>query len=156
MSLINCRECGALFQGIIGGRTCPECIQAEEDAFAIVLAYLRRSNERSIPRIAEDTGIGTEYIVRWLRQKRLHLQVVPGELQCRRCSAPLLEGSFCEKCRLQLAEEVAEQRKLMGHQDPPLIRRRRTIAEIEELSAAAKTERKKSAGMHYRSHTDDG
>ena len=112
MALINCNQCGTLFHSHGGGRRCPECLLAEEDAFRTMLEYLREPGARTVPAIAEATGISVQLITRWLRQKRIQMDLLPGELQCHRCRAPVEGGSFCDDCRLALAKEVAEQRQL--------------------------------------------
>lgn len=144
MQLANCRQCGDIFFRHGGNRRCPTCIQAEEDAYRTVVAHVRETSERSIPRIAEATGVDRRLIIRWLRQKRLAFDVVPGELQCRRCGVSVAGGTFCDSCRQALAAEVAEQRRLMEHPDEAPAARRNG-------PHSRRTER---SGMHYRSYSD--
>ncbi len=145
MQLTNCHDCGLLFYRHGSGRRCPDCIQEEEDAFHLVCEHIRETRERSIPRIAEATGVSQHLIVHWLRQKRLALQVVPGELQCRRCGIYLDGGTFCDKCREELANEVAEARRMMG-ETPREKGAPAPTPEAEEPSAPEEQRR----GMHYR------
>lgn len=150
MALVNCWQCGALFFTYRGGRTCGACLQAEEDAFEAVVAYLRESRERSIPRIAEATGVAMQLIVKWLRQKRIQIEVVPGELDCRRCGKSIREGTFCDACRRKLAEEVAESRRQAGQEEVPLLRRKHRLPPAPTPAEQAA----RSRGMHYRAYDD--
>ena len=120
MALTNCSQCGSLFHSHSGGRRCPECLQAEEDEFQKVLEYLREPGSHTVPAIADATGVSPQLITRWLRQQRVHAELLPGELQCRRCRTPVEGGSFCDECRLALAREVAEQRRLAERVPPPV------------------------------------
>ena len=120
MALVNCNQCGTLFQSHSGGRRCPECLQAEDDDFQTVVEYLREPGQRTVPAISEETGVEIHLITRWLRQKRLQIELLPGELQCRRCRAPVEGGTFCDACRMALAKEVAQQRRLAENIPPPV------------------------------------
>lgn len=152
MPLNNCALCGTLFYSYSGKRRCPECLEAEQEAFDTVVAYIRDSRERSIPRIAEATGVQRHLILRWIRQKRLRLEVVPGELDCRRCGAPIHEGSFCESCRRAMVDEIATQRELAGHDSslPPAVRSKIRQRDRQETNRGHRVRR----GMHYRTYTE--
>lgn len=144
MELANCRDCGELFYRHGSNRRCPNCLKAEEQALLTVRDHLRDSRERSIPRIAEATGIAIAKILRWVRQKRLHVELVPGDLRCHRCHVAVTEGTFCDKCRKELAKQVAEQRKIVerhiaGEPDPP---------------PPSPTPAAPAAGMHYHARSE--
>lgn len=86
------------------------CIEEEEIGFRAVLEYLREPGSHAVSAIAEATGVDAHLVLRWLRQKRLHVELPPGELECRRCGKAVEDGSFCDACRRALSKEVAEQR----------------------------------------------
>lgn len=138
MTLTNCQQCGDLYYQYSSGRRCPRCLEAEEDAFQRVLAHLRQTQERSIPRIAEATEVDQRLIIRWLRQKRIGFEVVPGELSCRRCGTAVSSGSFCERCQRALADAIAEQ-----------------LRPAKPARSASGSQGDAGRGMRYRSYTED-
>lgn len=152
MGLTNCSQCGTLFQTYGAGRRCPGCLETEDDDFRKVAEYLREAGDRTIGGIAAATGVDRRLILRWLRQKRLQTKLVPGELSCRRCGTPVPGGSFCDACRLALADEVSVQRRLAGQVNTesagaPGARARERPSEQTPGSKA------KRRGMYYRSFT---
>lgn len=70
MNVTNCRGCGKLFPSN-GEDTCPDCIQADEQAFRVVREYLVERPGASLDQVARATGVRADVILRYLRQGRL-------------------------------------------------------------------------------------
>lgn len=116
MALSNCVECGRLFNKT-RERVCEKCLKAEEEEFDRVVEYIRTERVYFIPQISDETGVGQQRIMKWVRDGKLELasgteQSMDG---CKRCGQPTSGGAeICSSCRKKLAAEIAMQRQAMA------------------------------------------
>jgi ribosomal protein L37E len=54
--LINCKDCGKLFNNTIGD-ICPQCVRGRNEAIAKIDSYAFKNKELTIEKIAENTQI---------------------------------------------------------------------------------------------------
>lgn len=107
MEVMNCRECGRLFNYITGARLCGACKQKLEERFAEVKEYIRDNPSASISMVSEEMSVSTQQIRQWVREERLIFSedsVVT--IDCEICGAPIRTGRFCEKCKNQIAHNL--------------------------------------------------
>jgi predicted amidophosphoribosyltransferase len=100
--LRNCRDCGKLFVGSLP--LCPDCRQAEDDAFGQVREYLRRHPAASIPETSEATGVAPALVRRFVEEGRLTLQGADAAT-CRICGVPVASGRICPRCLAEMRRE---------------------------------------------------
>ncbi len=106
MDVINCRDCGRLFNHVTGPRICPACKQRLEDKFTEVKEYIRDNVNASISEVSEAMEVSTQQIRQWIREERLAFSedsVVT--IECEKCGASIRTGRFCEKCKNHMAHE---------------------------------------------------
>lgn len=129
MALSNCIRCGTVFSRV-SKLVCPACIQKEETDFLKAVECLRDNPRQSIQKLSDNTGIDRSDILKWIREKRLVLTKTPEVMiGCKKCGVPIEFGTFCDKCKLGLSQEVSE-----------------NLKEIEEQKRRAE---KLRHGMHY-------
>lgn len=128
MALGNCIRCGSLFSRF-NKLVCPECIRQEEADFLKAVQWLRENARQDINALSESTGISRGDILRWIREKRLVLSKTETAIRCKKCNAPIEFGTFCDRCKLGLSQDISE-----------------NLKEIEEEKRRANRLRH---GMHY-------
>ena len=124
MELINCKECGKLFSSA-GQKVCPDCRQSEEEKFELVKDYLWDNPNSTVKKVAEDTGVEEEIIIKFVRENRLAAEglLVDYTLKCKRCEAEIESGLFCESCRSKMindfnqSEQPKSKEKKKGSQE---------------------------------------
>lgn len=103
MNVRNCRNCGRIFNYMMGPIVCPACKDELEEKFHEVKEYIRDHKGVGIQQVSEDCGVSTNQIHQWLREERLEL--VEGSaitLQCETCGMPIASGRYCEKCKREV------------------------------------------------------
>lgn len=141
MAIANCARCGHMYQKFHGVRLCPDCIQAEEDAFLLVREYVELNPQCTLESAAEAVNIDPAMILRFLRDGRLGTR---GELahnlkvECVKCGMPIGGGKYCTKCMDGLGQEFSDATRQAGETGKPdnpaarLIARTRRAESIEE------------------------
>lgn len=80
MSTIEtCRDCGRLFEFLPRG-ICGECLDAREEQFRVVRAWVRTNNARSMDEVAEATETSVSLISEWVSQGRLEFAVATDDV----------------------------------------------------------------------------
>jgi flagellar operon protein (TIGR03826 family) len=108
MEIKNCRRCGKVFQ-FTGSYLCASCIRQEEEDFQKVKEYLRTHPGSTSLELSENTEVDIRTIERFIRQGLLDSDeygLVDGELECEKCGVPIKSGRFCERCLVQLQQEL--------------------------------------------------
>lgn len=103
MNVRNCRNCGRIFNYVVGPIICPSCRDELEKKFQEVKEYIREHKNAGIQQVAEECDVSTNQIHHWLREERL--EIVEGSsitLNCEKCGAMILSGRFCEKCKHEM------------------------------------------------------
>ena len=100
MELINCKECGKLFSSA-GKKVCPDCRQSEEEKFELVKEYLWENPNSTVKKVADDTGVEEDLIIKFMRENRLDSEglMIDYTLKCKRCGIEIQSGLFCDSCR---------------------------------------------------------
>lgn len=100
MQIHNCRRCGRVFP-YAGIDTCTDCLDAEDDEFERVRAYLSENPGAQIDEASDATGVPRADILHFLRQGRIESQGVD-TLNCQQCGTPIHTGRYCSSCTNKL------------------------------------------------------
>ena len=107
MDVINCKNCGRLFNALDRSRLCPACMKALEDKFQEVKQYLRDNPNATVNQTAEDNDVTVKQIKRWIREERLVLSNTTGcDIRCEQCGAVIQTGRFCAKCKASMTNDL--------------------------------------------------
>lgn len=133
LKLDNCRRCGRLFSSA-GVEICPECIEKEEEQYALLKEFLLENPRATVSEASKATGVPAGVITDFLRRGLLAQVnlVLNTELVCRICKAPVPSGFVvCPECQRKLQAplrareaQAAESSQRMYYND--IITRRRT------------------------------
>ncbi len=107
--LANCSRCGTVFAKTIRD-ICKNCYDEEEKAYHTVYDFLRVRENRlaTMLEIIEATGVKEEYIIKFVREKRLLPKDVPNlAYPCERCGRDISAGHICESCQKELKNDLA-------------------------------------------------
>lgn len=109
MEVRNCRSCGRLFNYMGGAPLCPACQKKLEEKFQEVKAFLEENPNSSVETVAEELDVSVKQIRQWIREERLSLSVAGADgIVCETCGKPIRTGRFCEKCKNNMANALAE------------------------------------------------
>jgi len=104
MDVRNCRNCGNVFNYIMGPIICPSCKDAVEAKFQEVKQYISDNPGVGIKQVSEECDVETSTIQQWLREERLEVTANSAIfLSCDGCGANIRSGRFCEKCKVNLS-----------------------------------------------------
>lgn len=106
MELINCKECGKLFSSA-GQKVCSDCRQSEEEKFELVKNYLWDNPNSTVKKVAEETGVEEDLIIKFMRDDRLAAEglLVDYKLKCKHCGTEIKTGLFCNGCRSKMIND---------------------------------------------------
>ncbi len=108
MEVKNCKGCGRIFNYMQGPPLCPACVANLEDKFQQVKDYLRENPKAQMNQIAEDNKVSIKQIKQWVREERLTFtEESQITVDCENCGAPILTGRFCDRCRMNLQNELS-------------------------------------------------
>ena len=109
MELINCKECGRLFSSA-GQKVCTDCRQSEEEKFELVKEYLWDNPNSTVKKVADDTGVEEDLIIKFMREERLNAEglLIDYTLKCKRCGAEIKSGIFCDSCRSKMISDFKQ------------------------------------------------
>ena len=100
MEVINCRECGRLFNHIAGPRICQACARKVEDKFQEVKRYLQENPNSNIDDLSKATDTSIKQIKQWVREERLTFSETSLQgIECEKCGKMIRTGRFCEACK---------------------------------------------------------
>ncbi|SER41670.1 flagellar protein [Lachnobacterium bovis] len=109
MEIINCKECGRLFNYLSGPRICEDCKRKIEQKFQDVKQYLEKNPNASLDQIAKDNDVTVKQIKLWIREERLILSSPsPDGILCEKCGKPICTGKLCEECKKEVASGLQE------------------------------------------------
>lgn len=135
MSIANCARCGRMYQKLSGVKICPDCAQAEEDAFRLVRDFLEANPGCDMPTVSRETGVEEAVILRLVQGGRLATlgELVTGlRVECRQCQKPVISGKYCPECTELMGQALKESAKsLLGRSEegPSRLRRPETMSE---------------------------
>ena len=104
MRVINCKECGKLFQYDGISKLCFQCRKADDEDFRKVKDYLYEFPRETISTVSEETEVSEDKILRYLREGKLE---ITGDsagilLECESCGTGIRTGRYCDRCALEL------------------------------------------------------
>ena len=109
MNVRNCRQCGKMFNYVMGPMICPACRDALEAKFKEVKTYIQDHKNVGIKEVARECDVEVSQIQQWLREERLQLSEGSMiQLQCENCGCDILSGRFCEKCKNSMANSFSQ------------------------------------------------
>ncbi|MBE5883558.1 MAG: flagellar protein [Lachnospiraceae bacterium] len=107
MNVRNCRNCGRIFNYVMGPFLCPRCREKLEEKFQIVKEYIREHPGITIPEVSEACEVDPSQIRQWLREERLQLsEDSPIYLNCDGCGALIRCGKYCDKCKTNTTRDL--------------------------------------------------
>ena len=80
-----------------------------EEKFQEVKAFLEENPNSSVETVADELDVSVKQIRQWIREERLSLSVAGADgIVCETCGKPIRTGRFCEKCKNNMANALAE------------------------------------------------
>lgn len=129
MEVMNCRDCGRLFNYMSGPKLCPECREKLEEKFQQVKEYLRQNTVASITQVSEANDVSVNQIKQWVREERLCFREGSGvTFECENCGASILTGRFCQKCKTSMVNSLGS----VYRKDKP-VERKKPVKEKERM-----------------------
>ncbi|MBO5031640.1 MAG: class I tRNA ligase family protein [Lachnospiraceae bacterium] len=108
MNVRNCKKCGKLFNHISGKPICPACREKLEETFQSVKKYIRDHHMADIKEVSEACDVEPTQIQQWIREERLEFTAdSPVKLPCENCGTMIQSGKYCEKCKREMANNLA-------------------------------------------------
>lgn len=108
MEVLSCKGCGRLYNYIGGPKLCPACQKKLEDKFQEVKQYLNENPNASISEVSEKLDVSVKQIKQWVREERLAFSEACADgILCEHCGVPIRTGRFCDKCKNQMANNLA-------------------------------------------------
>lgn len=135
MSIANCSRCERVFKKLFDRKVCPACIQAEEEAYRLVVDFLDHHPGSNLGQIAEGAGVDEAQILRFIREGRLTLLDKLGEgatVDCRRCAAPIKSGQYCATCFAEVGNALRDSSRGRSEADERSSSRIRHAETLEE------------------------
>ena len=109
MNVRNCRNCGRIFNYMMGPVICPGCRDAVEAKFQEVKEYVRAHHGAGIAEVAEACDVDAAQIRQWLRDDRLEVTEDSAIfLTCESCGAAIRSGRYCENCKGALTKGLRD------------------------------------------------
>jgi len=106
MAAANCSRCGRLFNKI-SGSVCPACDKKNEEIFQKLREYIHENPTCNISELSESTGVTVKRILQYIREGRIEMSKgMHGEVTCSKCGLPISIGNYCEKCMLDIAQDL--------------------------------------------------
>ena len=103
MDIRNCRNCGNIFNYVVGPFICPACRETLEAKFQEVKLYIEEHPHCGIKQVSEACDVETSTIQQWLREERLEITENSAVyLNCESCGAPIRSGRYCDSCKNQI------------------------------------------------------
>ena len=100
MEIRNCKNCGRIYNHVVGLNLCPKCKADMEEKFAEVKEYIYDHPGVGVAEVSEAMQVSTQQIRQWVREERL--QFAEGsvtDIVCESCGKSILSGRFCPQCK---------------------------------------------------------
>lgn len=109
MDVRNCRKCGKLFNYVDGPITCIRCREELEEKFQEVKKFVQDNPRVSISIVSEECEVEVNQIKHWIREERLQFaDDSPIKVSCERCGTMIGSGKFCNKCKVDMANNLSD------------------------------------------------
>jgi methionyl-tRNA synthetase len=87
---------------------CPLCREEREKKFQEVKKYIQDHRLASINDVSEDCEVEVNQIHQWIREERLQFaEDSPIRVNCEKCGAMIRAGVYCEKCKMEMANNLS-------------------------------------------------
>ncbi len=107
MKLIRCKKCKQMYEVIsINQKFCPACTKKEYDRYLFVRSYVKEHPGITVRQVAEDLGLDTSIIVRYLKEEKLEISGSTSSaafLSCESCGVEIKTGTHCPNCKRNLS-----------------------------------------------------
>ena len=117
MGLMNCKRCGKIFDSS-GQRFCRDCVLQDEEYYRRIYEYiLEHKDDRTttVSEVSEALEIPEKIVYRLIKEGRFVTAGIDWEvLECAKCGVPISEGTYCKKCREELAKGMQEMSKSLS------------------------------------------
>ena len=144
MSIANCTRCDRVFKKLYDRKICPDCIQAEEEAYRLVVDFLDAHPGSALGAIAEGAGVDEAQILRFIREGRLTLLDKLGAgaaVTCRRCAIEIPSGQYCASCFSEVGNALRDSARGLGEAEERSSSRIRHAETLEEKRAGDSSRR---------------
>lgn len=103
MDIRNCRNCGTIFNYVVGQVMCPACKDSLEAKFQEVKKYIEDHPGTTISEISEVCDVDAQQVKQWLRDERLEVTTESNLfLSCDGCGTSIRSGRYCDRCKYEL------------------------------------------------------
>ena len=119
MEVMNCKGCKKLFNYMGGVQLCSACKDELEKKFVEVKEFIYANPHCSMAEVAEENDVTVKQIKQWIREERLVLSdpSVDG-IECEHCGKPICSGRFCDKCKMEMANNIGSVLQKPKHLEP--------------------------------------
>ena len=108
MDVKNCRKCRKLFNYIGGPQICPQCKEDLEKKFQEVKAFIQDNRNATVIEVAEACEVEEGQIRQWVREERLMFSDASASgILCESCGTPIASGRFCDKCKVNMINDLS-------------------------------------------------
>ncbi|MEE1008498.1 MAG: flagellar protein [Agathobacter sp.] len=109
MEVINCRNCGRIFNAESNERICPLCKKKAEEKFQEVKAYIEENPGASVEAVSKELSVSVKQIKKWIKEERLVLADGSlGGIICEKCGKSISTGRFCENCKKRMSDALQD------------------------------------------------
>lgn len=123
MDVINCKDCGRLFNAISRTRLCPQCQSKLEDKFQEVKRYINDNPGSTIDTVSEACEVSARQIKQWIREERLTFSEDSMQgIECEQCGAMIRSGRFCDACKTKLQNELKSATYIPSNEEKKAVR----------------------------------
>ncbi len=103
MKVINCKNCGKIFNYSFGEKICTSCKKKMDDDFQKVKRYIRSNKQATIRRVSEECEVSINQLKKWVREERLSFSDGVGVgIDCIACGKSISTGKYCDECKGKL------------------------------------------------------
>lgn len=107
MNVINCSECGRVFQPLVKTKVCPICKKYDEEKFMSVKDYIYDNPSATIEEVVEFVGITREKVIKFIKQGRLETIGSHMVIECETCGKMITSGKYCAACSHDMAKSFS-------------------------------------------------
>ncbi len=103
MSIVNCKECGKIFNYTFGDKICASCKKRMDDDFQKVKRYIRSNKQATIRNVSQECEVSINQLKKWVREERLSFSDGAGVgIDCIGCGKSISTGKYCDECKGKL------------------------------------------------------
>jgi len=115
MEVINCNDCGRIFNSVMGIKTCPACLKRDEAKFKLIKEYIYDNPGATIEEVSENLNVTKKTILFYLKEGRLETIGQQKVLNCENCGVAISYGKYCNDCSREMALNLKSAAKVMSN-----------------------------------------